>query len=271
MTTLPREPLDEAHHHLVAFEMKSSTLDSVSLSVEGVVASYVATLVQRVRSTYVAMKQLLLAGHHDEMVLLLRRQLEDSMRLHYLTAHGDEGAALVLGHQRERELKVLKQLDRVINNASISEPARTELKRMAQLRRGRISEIDDTASKLGLELEGFPEFHIMAAELGRDRDLMPYASASEVSHSAVSAATDGYVTKEGQENHAVQVIGLTSQNPLDRLGYARAAINTTGLAVMHGLIILGLDSDGLSIGRDAATRVESLGSLQVRLAQRGST
>ena len=58
---------------------------------------------------------LLQAGHHDEMVVLFRRQLEDSMRLHYLAANRDRADELILGHQRMRELMAQRQLDRAIN------------------------------------------------------------------------------------------------------------------------------------------------------------
>lgn len=263
-------PLDEANRQLLAFEETLRELDRGPITAEGIVGTYAATLIPRLRSTYSAMSILLGVGYHDEAVLLLRRQLEDSMRLHYLVSHRERADRLVLGHQRGREQKVLKQLDRAIGKTSVNDLERAALKRMASIRRRRIKNLDDMAYSLGVVPESLPSFHIMALELGRSKDLVPYASASEVTHSALSGATDGYVAASENGSRPVQLVGLTSENPHDRLGYARAAINTTGMALLHGLLLLEMDAEARSIGRDAATRVENLQSLQSGLTNETS-
>lgn len=254
-------PLDEAAEDLVGFETELDNLAVGPFQAEGITANFVVTLLQRLRSTYSAMSQLLRAGHHDEMVLLLRRQLEDSMRLHYLLVHRDRSDALILGHQRMRESQVRKTLDRAVNDPT-SASALPDLKKMVALRRDRIKQLDDQASELELEPEQFPKFEEMAVELGRAVDIVPYASASEVAHSAVSAATDGYVTARQDEQKSVRLVGLRSENPSDRLGYARAAINATGMALAHGLLLLDMQLESSTVARNASARVEALKARQ---------
>lgn len=122
------------------------------------------------------------------------------------------------------------------------------------------------ARDLGIQTQEFPEFEYMAAELGRARDIIPYASASEVSHSAVSAATTGYESSSSEGGEATRLIGLTSENPLDRVGYSRAAINSTGMALVHGLMILGMSEEASYVFKCAAPRVEKLQTRQRDLA-----
>lgn len=254
--------LQKAAAHLAQFETELDGLDPGPFVVEGVTAKYVATLLPRIRATFTAMSQLLQAGHHDEMVVLFRRQLEDSMRLHYLAKHTEQSDALILGHQRMRDMKVRRQLDRAMNNPETPGSMRPELKKMVARRRDRIEEINSMVSRLGIEPQVFPEFEDMAAKLGRAMDIIPYASASEVSHSAVSAATNGYESSSSEDGEVIRLIGLTSENPSDRLGYARAAINSTGMALVHGFLILDMSEEASYVLKCAAPRVEVLQTLQ---------
>jgi hypothetical protein len=259
-------PLDEAAEHLAEFESELAALDDGPFRVQGVTGNFVATVLPRIRATYVAMSQLLQAGHHDEMVVLFRRQLEDSMRLHYLAAHRDHADGLILGYQRIREMKVQRQLDRAINHSITPKSMIPELKRMVALRRDRIKHIDAQARQLGMEVEEFPGFEAMAAELGRSIDVIPYASAAEVSHSAVSAATDGYTTSEAGKDGAVRFVALRSENPSDRLGYARAAINSTSMALFHGLLLLNLRQEASYVRACAGPRIEALKARQTEIS-----
>lgn len=137
------------------------------------------------------------------------------------SCHRDRADQLILGHQRLRELKVQRQLDRAISHPNTPQSMIAELKRMVALRRGRIKDVDAQAQQLGLAIEQFPGFEVMAAELGRLVDVVPYASASEVSHSVVSAATDGYTTsRSGDDGGLIRLVALHSESPSDRLGYA---------------------------------------------------
>lgn len=260
-------PLDEAAEHLEEFEAELAALDDGPIRAEGVTGNFVATVLLRIRASYLAMSQLLQAGHHDEMVVLFRRQLEDSMRLHYLAANRDRADKLILGHMRLRELKVQRQLDRAINHANTPRSMIAELKKMVALRRERIKDIDAQAQQLGLEIEQFPGFEVMAAELGRSVDVVPYASASEVSHSVVSAATDGYTTsRSGSDGVMIRLVALHSESPSDRLGYARAAINSTSMALFHGLLLLDLEREAAYVGACAAPRIEALKARQTKIS-----
>lgn len=231
--------LEAAARELDQFEQTLSTATEGRFDVQGVTQRFAVTLMQRVQSTFSAMSLLLKEGHHDETVVLMRRQLEDSMRLHYLAENAADSDALVLGHLRAREKRVARSLDKAINHDQTNEVTREKLKAMASKRHERIRDLDSQISELGVDARPFPDFDEMAASLGRAIDIVPYASASEVSHSGVSAATDGYVTVAQTENGTRISVGLRSEGAGDRLAYARTAINTTSLAMVHGSLLIG--------------------------------
>ena len=133
---------------------------------------------------------------------------------------------------------------------------------MAATRRERIKQLDGRMPELKLEPEQFPEFNLMAVELGRAVDIVPYASASEVTHSAISAATDGYVTARQNGEQTVRLIGLQAENPSDRLGYVKAVINATGMALAHGLLLLDMQQESSTVAKIASARVEALKARQ---------
>lgn len=160
------DALKEAAEHLAEFEAELNGLGSGPFVVEGVTGNYVAKLLARIRATYTAMSDLVEAGHHDQMVVLFRRQLEDSMRLHYLAAHTEQSDALILGHQRMRDLKVRRRLDRVINNPETPSSMLPDLKMMVAKRRARIEEIDSVACDLGITDSGVSRIRVHGCRAG---------------------------------------------------------------------------------------------------------
>lgn len=150
------DALKEAAEHLAEFEAELNGLGSGPFVVEGVTGNYVAKLLARIRATYTAMSDLVQAGHHDQMVVLFRRQLEDSMRLHYLAAHTEQSDALILGHQRMRDLKVRRRLDRVINNSETPSSMLPDLKMMVAKRRSRSKRLIPWHATSEYRLRSFP-------------------------------------------------------------------------------------------------------------------
>lgn len=248
--------------YLDEFDAALGSLDGISVTLEGVVQSYVAVAVQRLRSGYQSIRILLDAGRHEEAVVLFRRQHEESMRLHYLSEHPERADSLVLGHLRAREARVQSRIDWVINHTDDDEK-RQMLVRLSGGRRSRVQELDNDAAARRTSTEDFPRFEEMAVALQREVDVVPYASASEVLHSVVSAATEAYLSDQDE----VRLIGLTSGNVADRVEYARAAVNSTGIGVVTGLRILNMREHAETLARKGASVVGSLIRLREQLGE----
>lgn len=241
---------DLAYGSLDAFAKALDTsIEDVSFA--GPAQEYAALILTRLKATFEAIALLLKNGHLDEAVVLTRRQTEDSLRLHYMYVHRDLSDGLALDLVRWREELVLKPMDRIINDETLSIGLRNRVKPMAISRRKRIAEHRRRATESGVELQRFPELHEIASDLDRHADMIVYASAAEVSHSALSAVTAAYMTQDSP-GRAVTV-DETSDRPAELAAFARSAINSTGIAVIFAMKILGRDQ--------AASRIANVGSV----------
>ena len=71
--------------------------------------------------------------------------------------------------------------------------------------------------------------------------MIAYASAAEVSHSALSAVTSAYTTQD--ISGRVFAIEETSDRPEETVAFTRSAINSTGIAVIFAMRLLGRVKD----------------------------
>jgi hypothetical protein len=246
---------DLAYQSLVEFSAALDAQDD-DFAVESPAQEYAGVIFTRLKATFQAIALLLENGYLDEAVMLIRRQTEDSLRLHYMYAHRDIADGLALDFMRWREELVLKPMDRIINNDSLSKELRDQVKPMAAARRRRIEDLRDSASEAGVELHRFPTLEEIASELNRHADMIAYASEAEVSHSALSAVTTAYTAQETPGSTIF--VDERSKRPTEVAAFTRSAINSTGIAVMFALRLLGLDED--------ASRIANVGSaLQLKL------
>lgn len=81
--------------------------------------------------------------------------------------------------------------------------------------------------------------------------MIAYASAAEVSHSALSAVTAAYTTQD--DPGRAFTVDEISDRPVELAAFARSAINSTGLAVIFAMKILGVDQ--------AASEIANVGSI----------
>lgn len=206
---------------------------------EGPVQAYADIIVPRLRSTYKAMVLLLKEGHLEEAVVLLRRQLEDSVRLGWLSRQTENREGLILGFGLARSKKVLGAMDRLIQDPDIPEAER-EIIKTAKKPRARVHQKQlQTVRSHGIEPGRVPmDFDVLAKESKRWRDIVVYASASEVAHSAISAITQGY-SRENDDGKVV--VSDTSHAPSETATYARSAVGSTVTAIVIALSLRGRD------------------------------
>lgn len=226
--------------------------------VESPAQEYAGVIFTRLKASFKAIALLIENGYLDEAVMLIRRQTEDSLRLHYMYEHRDIADGLAMDFLRWREELVLKPMDRIINNDSLSNALRDQVKPMAAKRRQRITNLRKAASEAGIELHRFPTLEEIASELDRHADMVAYASEAEVSHSALSAVTTAYTIQEAPG--ATIFVDETSERPTEVAAFTRSAINSSGIALIFALRLLELDED--------ASRIANIGSeLQLKLKE----
>ena len=207
---------------------------------EGPAAGYVDVMIPRLRSTFEVIAHLLVDGRIDEAVVLLRRQVEDGMRFHYLAENPDRADALVTGFTLGREKKVLSRMDKLLSDSTISDAAKAAIKDARKPRAKQVQLHLKLIKQQEIESEAMPDFDELARKLDRVRDIVVYASASEVAHSAQSGITPAYATVE---DDGVVLISTTSDSLLDAVGVARPAVTSTAIAVASALRIRGRDAE----------------------------
>jgi hypothetical protein len=210
---------------------------------EGVVQTFAAIMAVRLESTFNAISLLLKTGHLDEALVLIRRQVEDSIRLQYLWKHRNRAQELIVNFIRRRDNKVRRELDRLVNHPDVGPEDTMILRAALRRRKERVDRHDRYIVDNRVGSEEFPSLGDMALELGRGRDLVPYSSASDAVHSAVSGSTDVYVRIEGR------TVGIhtTVVAPGSAAIYGRAAITSTVTGVYFSLLLLGSDDEAEAI------------------------
>lgn len=227
-------------------------LEHAGASVSNPVEVFAGIMTVRLPSNLQAISILLSTGHLDEAVVLIRRQVEDSLRLHYIWNHKNKADQLVAWFVRDRDNKVRKVLDRLINREDVSDDDKVQLRKALARRKRRVDEHDTHIAELGMEREQFPRIEDMAVELGRARDLVAYSSMSDVAHSAVSGSTDLYLARAGHQ----LAIRTTVFSPASSAIYARVAVTSTSLGVYFSLLLTGLDEEAGTV-MEAGVRAEN--------------
>lgn len=245
----------EADGELTGFARTLDLLEDRSGRPASHAEAFVTHLVPRLWATYLAGASLLRQGFHDQAVMLYRRQLEDSLRLHWLHEHRDEADALVVNFKRWGEQQVLDRIVRTLSRLPAGHDRRPYAEATRDQRQTRIDDLDALIEEHHLDPETkFPGVETMAYRLGRSPDIIPYASASEVSHSAASAASESY-REPAREGFTIALYG---GNEMERRSYARALINASGFGLYHALDFIREADLAAAIAADAGERVDRL-------------
>lgn len=238
---------------LGALDEMSAALESVDidrkLKDSAISTTYGAQMVTRLRSTFDSIAMLLKEGRDDEAVIVLRRQLEDGMRLHYLAQNPGEADNLVAGLLLRRDKKVLSRMDSLLNRIDVSAEAKNKIQAAIGPRRSVVQKQIQDYKKLGVTPKALPELHEIAGELNRHSDLVVYSSTSDVSHSSISGITHSY--RRIDQDGSLEVT-LTSNDFTGTLTYTRSVITSTTIAVASSLRLMGLEEEAVEFTRAGA-------------------
>jgi len=221
--------------------------DDSSISTE-----YAFQMVTRLHSSFISISLLLEQGFDDEALMIVRRLLEDGLRLQYLAKNADRADALVAGILLDRDKRVMRRMQSLLEDEDVPEKAKAAIRTALPPRQAAVQKHYDWNSSHGVEPETMPGIDALAKDLNRAQDLVVYASTSDVSHSAISAITASYRIK----NDEGIAITLTSNDFYGTLIYTKSAITSVTIGVASALQFIGASGE-LEAFTAKASRIEA--------------
>lgn len=194
----------------------------------------------RLIANYDSILLLLRQGRHDETAPLIRRLLEDSLRLGMMNREPDKAEGRSLHLIITQCQRVIRTVDTVIsdNGSLLTAKTEEELRDIAATRREDQQEAEDYAARERINLQKFPTTANMARILDRPGDILIYISATQATHSAFYGSLREYSVARA-EHHEV---AIESSNLHDRRRLINTALQLTAFAVHSATSYLGWES-----------------------------
>jgi len=213
----------------------------------------------RLVANYDSILLLLQGGRHDETVPLIRRLLEDSLRLGIMNREPEKAEGRALHLVVDQCQRVIRTVETVIKDqgSSLSEENLTSLRGIVQARRQDQIEAEVHAARESIVLLKFPSTVNMARALERPGDILIYVSSTQAAHSAFYGAHREY-SIAGSDRHEV---AIESGNLEDRRRLINTALQLLAFAVHSAASYLGWNNvaEGASDrARDSMTDLRTL-------------